>query len=420
MSRFQRLWTQLWVAPVVGTVVAVVVGGGALGADHLFAWEDVPFLVYRGTADSARTYFSVVATAVTTLLALVFTIIAVVIQLASGQYSPRILGTLVKDRPTHLTIGIFVGTITYALLCLQGIDGARNTAEDEFSSIAVTFGFVLAVVAIGTFAAYSNHIVHAVRVENIIGLASRVTLALVDQVHPEQQPAEPRERERPQLGRPDQIVTADGPGILLGYDVEELVTAAERAGAVIVLVPRVGSFVRTGGPLFEVHGTSEDLDLRRHLHTGAERTTTHDLLYAMRQVVDIAARALSPGDHDPTTAVQALDQVHEILARLATRQISDGVHCGADGQVRLLLEVTSWETYVELAVDEVRQLGSDSPQVTRRLLDLLEDLRDLAPPHRREVVEQQHQLVLDRAGREAANEHDRLNASRGDRQGLGL
>lgn len=422
MTRRDRLWTQLWIAPVVGAVVALVLGSLVLVADHLVDWSSAPALVYRGTADSARTFMSVTVTAVTTLLALVFTIIAVVIQLASGQYTPRILGTLVKDRPTHLTIGIFVGTITYGLLSLQALDGTRDTGQAEFSSMTVTIGFVITVVAIGTFAAYSNHIVHAVRVERIVGLGSDVALGLLEELHPDHirdhpsiAPAAP-----PSTGEPDQVVRADRPGVLQGFDSEALVGVARRAGSVVVLVPRVGSFVRTDGALLEVHGpTVADDELRAHLQLGRERSAAQDLPFAVRELVDIATRSLSPGDHDPTTAVQVLDQLHELLALMATRDLGDGIHIDEDGEVRLLVEADSWPMYLELAVTEVRQLGSGSPQVTRRLLDLLEDVRDVAPPGRREAVEEQRQLVL-AAVEESHGGHDRRRAATADRQGLAM
>jgi len=427
--RTDQLSTQLWVAPVVGTAVAVAVASAVLLGDRYVAWEDWPLPLFHGTADSARTFFSVTVTAVTTLLALVFTIIAVIIQLASGQYSPRILRTLVKDKPTHLTIGIFVGTIAYGLLCLQGIDATRDVQEDEFKSMAVSLGFVITVVAIGTFAAYSNHIVHAVRVENILALASRVALDLVDQEYPERLQPERASTEQgaawAALGEPDQIQCAEGPVMLVDYDVEALVDAARSADVVIVLVPVLGSFVRTGGPLLEVHAVDghasiEGRELVEHLALAKERTTTRDLPYALRQLVDVAARALSPGDNDPTTAVQALDWVHEVLYRLATRDFGDGVHRDADGQVRLLTHITTWENYIELAVDEIRRLGAGSTQVARRLLELIEDLLTVAPPHRRPVLETQHAL-LSHLARDATNtEADAERASQPDRRGLGL
>lgn len=421
MTRRDRMWTQLWIAPVVGAGVALALGAVALVSDHLVDWSWAPALVFHGTADSARTFMSVTVTAATTLLALVFTIIAVVIQLASGQYSPRILGTLVKDRPTHLTIGIFVGAITYGLLCLQAIDGTRDITQPEFSSMAVTIGFVITVIAIGTFAAYSNHIVHAVRVERIVGLASDVALDLVEELHPVHLADRPTVRPPgpPALAEPDQVVRAERPGVFQEFDRDGLVDAARRAGSVIVLVPRIGSFVRTDGALLRIHGaTIPDDDLRRHLRLGSERSAARDLPFAVRELVDIATRSLSPGDHDPTTAVQVLDQLHELLALLATRRIDDGVH-RHDGEVRLLVEANSWRMYLELAVTEVRQLGSDSPQVTRRLLDLLDDVGDIAPSDRREVVEEQRQLVLAAIDEEHSG-HDQQSAATADRTGLGM
>jgi uncharacterized membrane protein len=423
--KLEPLSTQLWVAPVVGTLLALAVGGLALFADHQVDWGDSPLPLFQGTGATSRTFLSVVVASVTTLLALVFTIIAVIIQLASGQYTPRILRTLIKDKPTHLTIGIFVGAITYSLLCLQAIDTTPETDDGEITSLAVSLAFVMAVVAIGTFAVYSNHIVHAVRVENIIGLAGKVALGVLEREYPERLEAPDRkdpgyESVREALGEPDCTVAADKGCTVTGYDVQGLVAAAHASASVIVLVPQLGTFVRTGGTLLEIHGSAGEAELLRHVETGSERTTQHDLAYAIRQLVDIAVRALSPGDHDPTTSVQTLDHLHDVLARLATRRIDDGVYRDADGDVRLLVDAKTWDDYVELALDEVRRVGADNVQVPRRLLEMLDDLHCLAPSDRRGVLEHQRSLVVHYATEAAGTEEDARRATTPDRQGLGL
>jgi uncharacterized membrane protein len=422
--KLERLSTQLWVAPVVGTLVALVVGGLALFADHQVDWGDSPLPLFQGTGATSRTFLSVVVASVTTLLALVFTIIAVIIQLASGQYTPRILRTLIKDKPTHLTIGIFVGTITYSLLCLQAIDTMPEVDDGEFTSLSVSLAFVLAAVAIGTFAVYSNHIVHAVRVENIIGLAGKVALAVLEREYPDRLVSDANDpgfgSTREALGEPDGTVATDTACVVTGYDVEGLVAAAHASDAVVVLVPRLGTFVRTGGTLLEIYGTAAEIELLRYVETGTERTTQHDLAYAIRQLVDIAVRALSPGDHDPTTSVQTLDHIHEVLARLATRRIGDGVYRDTGGDVRLLVAVKTWDDYVELALDEVRRIGAGNVQVPRRLLEMLDDLHCLAPSDRRGVLERQRSLVEHCATEAAGTDEDARRATTPDRQGLGL
>jgi hypothetical protein len=112
---------KLWIAPVTGAILATALASAALFLDQVISWDETPFPIFSGTADTARTLLQVIASSVTTLIALIFTILVVAIQLASSQYSPRALTTLLQDRPSHFTIGIFVGTFTYTLIILLGL-----------------------------------------------------------------------------------------------------------------------------------------------------------------------------------------------------------------------------------------------------------------------------------------------------------
>ena len=172
-----------------------------------------------------------------------------------------------------------------------------------------------------------------------------------------------------------------------------LVAEAERADCVLELVPALGAFVPAGGPLFIVYGDPDDLDEDRlfaALSLKLEPTLDEDVAYGMRLLVDIAERSLSESPfQDPTTAVQAIDRLHDILRQLACRPFPDGRVHDEDGVVRLLVKAMSWEDYVHLAFDEIRMAGAGSPQVSRRLVAALLDLRCVALPERIEVLDEQ-------------------------------
>ncbi len=170
----------------------------------------------------------------------------------------------------------------------------------------------------------------------------------------------------------------------------------------------VGDFVPTGAPLArvwrvqamaeeEADGTDEPpLPLEavaRAIQTGTERTMTQDAAFGFRQIVDIAERALSPGINDPTTAVQALDELHDLLRRLARRKIPSPVRLPDDGPFLLSLPRPAWDDYVSLALDEIRLFGAGSLQIARRLRYLLLDLKDAAPGFRQGPITRQLQLL---------------------------
>jgi uncharacterized membrane protein len=153
---------------------------------------------------------------------------------------------------------------------------------------------------------------------------------------------------------------------------------------------------------------------------GAERTFEQDPKYAIRLLVDVAIKALSAAINDPTTAVQALDQIEDLLMRLSRRSLTAGRSRDARGKIRLVFPVPSWEDFLVLAFDEIRFYGASSIQVMRRMRALLQNLIEHVPPERRAAVER-YQERVDKGIRRAFEDlEDRKDALEVDRQGLGL
>jgi uncharacterized membrane protein len=185
----------------------------------------------------------------------------------------------------------------------------------------------------------------------------------------------------------------------------------------------VGDTVLDGMPLLRVHGGAGRLSerrLRRFVKLGAERTFEQDPKYALRLLVDIAIRALSPAINDPTTAVQALDHVEDLLLRIGRRSLESGRARDAGGNLRLTFPVPSWEDFLVLAFDEIRFYGASSIQVMRRLRALLQNLVEHVPPERRDAVERYRERVDKGIRRTFEDIEDRRDALEADRQGLGL
>jgi uncharacterized membrane protein len=397
--------TSLWIAPVIGAILAALVAAGALFLDHRVEWDDLPVPVFVGSADTARTALSVIASSVTTLLALIFTIIAVIIQLATGHYSPRALSTLLQDRPSHFTIGVFVATFTYALIVLVNL---RFTVQDDGATVgglAMTLAFGLAVLSIGTFAVYANHIVHAVRVSSIINRIAKLTRNTLDRMYPEAaDDADPDGPDSPDLPAEARFLESTGAGVLVDVHTDALVELATKTDCVLrVTVPR-GSFVPAGFPLVEVHAEDgaagpEAEAVMQHIELEAERSLDRDVGFGLRQLTDIAVRALSPSINDPATAVRVIDQLHDLLRRLVVRDLAAGSRLSQDGRLRLILQPPAWKD-VEHCVDEIRTYGKASLPALRRLRAMLEDVRSVAPTARAASLAEQLER-LDRAADDA-------------------
>jgi uncharacterized membrane protein len=214
-----------------------------------------------------------------------------------------------------------------------------------------------------------------------------------------------------------------GPAVIQAIDVSRSVALAAREKGVVAMAWAVGDTVVDGMPLLRFHGGERPVPerrLRRLVRLGADRTFEQDPKYAIRILVDIAIRALSPAVNDPTTAVQALDQLEDLLLRLGRRKLAAGRARDASGSVRLVFPVPSWEDFLVLALDEIRFYGASSIQVMRRMRSVLQDLMEHVPPERREALRRYLERVDKGIQRAFEDGEDRKDALEGDRQGIGL
>lgn len=398
--RLKSLAQQFWVIPAAcaaGAVTAAVLLtqlDGALGGEHL------PFL-FPGGPDGARSVLSAVSSSMIAFTGLVFSITIVVLQLTSSQFSPRVLRNFLGDRGNQLSLGVFVATFTYALVVLRSVRGA-DEGEPFVPRVAVTAAFGLLLTSIGVFLYYIDHIANSIRAVSIIEGIAKETRATIDRNYPVDGP---EGRTQPPLPAAHHdagwTVRAPGPGVLTGVDVAALIRLAESADAVIVLRHPIGAFVRTGTAVFDVRGATgrvADDELLATITLRRERTLDQDVAFGFRQLVDIAERALSPGVNDPTTALQVIDQLHDLLVRLATRPTPAAGHVDADGRCRVVVPVREWGDYLDQAVDEIAHYGTDAPRVLRALEGMLDDVADAAPEDRRAEALRKRAAVTRRRG----------------------
>ncbi|MGH8875604.1 MAG: DUF2254 domain-containing protein [Acidimicrobiia bacterium] len=418
----ESLRSSLWFVPALGVGVAIVLATGLVTLDHWLAGTDTKFLLgFTGSAEASRNILSVIASSMMTLTALVFTILIVVLQLTSTQFSPRVLRTFVRDRDSQVTLAIFVGTFTYTMLVLRAVRSPVEEDPEFVPALAVSGAFALVLLSLGVFVAYINHIAQAIRVINIITAVGDETRQAVDRLYPasEEEPGAEEPISLPQ-GRPTRVIPSPRPGVVVAYDADRLVAAARRSACLLVLVPAVGDFLPGGGPLLHAYGGGQDLgDVKRFVDLEEERTMSQDVAFGFRQLVDIAERGLSPAINDPTTAVQVLDQLHDFLRRLVGRPFPSGAYHDREGNLRLVVPSMSWEGYVTLACDEIRHYGEGSVQVARRMRAMLEDLLEVAPIERVPPIERQLKLLEALVDRGFPDLEDRRTADDPDQQGLG-
>jgi uncharacterized membrane protein len=407
--------SSLWFVPVLCVLAGAAISFGTITLDRALDYQAIPqALVGRPT--SATAILTTIAVSMVSLATLVLTITMVVVQLAMGQFSPRIVQRILRDKPSQLAIGLFVATFVHAVLTIREVLD-RGDGTGQVPGIAVATSYVLVLASIATLVIYVHHIGQSLRVSALIELVGNDTRKLLNRRYPDAGPPPPTDPETPQ------VVPARDSGVVTMIGTDALVAEAERADCVLELVPALGAFVPAGGPLFIVHGSTEHLDEDRlfaALSLKLEPTLDEDPAYGMRLLVDIAERSLSESPfQDPTTAVQAIDRLHDILRQLARRPFPDGRIRGGDGEIRLLLQTMTWEDYVHLAFDEIRMAGAGSPQVSRRLAAALMDLRRVVLPERIPALDEQAGLLRAATVEAMDDERDVRFALDPDREGLG-
>ena len=355
---------------------------------------DLNDILFTGGPESARLVLSTISSAMLTFTGLVFSVTMLVLQLASSQLSPRVMRTFLRDRVNQAVLGLFVATFLYALLVLREVR-APTSGEPFVPAIAISVAFALLLASVGAFVFYIHHMSQAIRATTVLHSVAEETREAIERLYPEGIADEPTAGSSALPNRdPDRVVRLDrAGGVITSVDDHRLLTLARDGGLTIELLYFVGDFVPRGVTLFRIWsrvaasttGVHDD-EFERTVRIGRERTMTQDAAFGFRQIVDIAERALSPGTNDPSTAVQALDELHSLLRELVGRAIPSSIRVDADGSTLLYLPRPTWADYVTLAVDEIRHYGEGSIQVARRLRYLLLDLLQAAPAQRRPPI----------------------------------
>ncbi|MEN8707789.1 MAG: DUF2254 domain-containing protein [Nocardioides marinisabuli] len=403
-SWFARLASRLvrpfWVVPALWSLGAIALGLVVPRLDSTGLSDLLPFL-FPGDVEGARSVLSSIAGAMISVTGLVFSNTMVVLQLASSQFSPRVLQTFLQDRVTQHTLGVFTATFVYALTVLRSLADAGDSPVPQ---LAVTLAFALVVAAVAMFLMFINHITASVGISNILHRSAAETRGLLERGRGARTRMPDGPPDLPDLGH-QQVVLARSSGYLDAVDVDQVAAAAQRHDVRVELLHPLGTFLVESRPLAMVHGgRGTDVDwtrvLGRHLDLARERSLQQDISFGLRRLVDIAERALSPGINDPTTAVQVVDQLHDLLHRIAAESDPYPVHLDGDGTARLVTREVTFAELLDLAVDEIAHWGADSLQIPRRLRAMLDDLLvDARPEHREALQRKQSQLAaLDTAG----------------------
>jgi uncharacterized membrane protein len=343
------------------------------------------------------------------------------VQFSATAYSPRLSLWIARSPVLSHSIGIFSATFLYAVAALAGVD-RNSSGKVPFVSVWLVAALLLA--SIAAFIALI-HRIGLLQVSRMLTFTGDRGRSVIKTTYPSAWSDETAIRREDFRERtPTQTVIHHGePQAMQAFDVVKLVKLAGASGAVIEIVAAVGDTVRELTPIFHVFGADRAIDehaLKSALRMGQERTFEQDPKYAIRLLVDIAIRALSPAINDPTTAVQALDQIEDLLLRLGQRRLDIGAFYDSSGKLRLMMPFPTWEDFLRLGLDEILSYGGASVQVMRRMNALVTDLTSVLPEKRSLAVRHWQKRLQATIARSFPDAEGKIEASAEDRQGLGV
>lgn len=391
----ESLRAQLWPTPVAAIIVAMVAGQFLPYVDQqaqellgplVSAW------IFGGGPTAASNLLQTIAGAMVTVTSLTFSLTVVTLQLASSQFSPRLLRTFSSDRFVHVTLGLFLATFAFSLTVLRSIRSSTAIDDGFVPKISTTVAFLLAVASMLALVGFLSHLAKQIRVESMLKTVFDETQTTLHSVFPESETSDPAVAGAAAAAVAD---PGDGPmsrplesptsGFLLAVNSTAISAAATQADALVVFAAAPGdSLVRgvpfawatsaSGGPLSDTAFESVHQAVSDNVGIGFERTAVQDATLGLQQLLDIAGRALSPGINDATTAVHAIGHVSALLCGLASRTTGPFHVLDEDATVRVIVKRPRLEDMLDLTMRQLLRYAMDDPRAAERTIGMLRDL----------------------------------------------
>lgn len=394
----EALGDQFWLRPAIVVVFCIVAGEGAvlIQSARPFGEPDAEAGAwgYSGGAEGARALLGAVASSSIGVASTIFSITIAALSLASGQMGPRLLRNFVRDARNQFALGIFVGTFAYALVVVRTV---RSQDEGAFvPHAAVTGAIVLAIICIATLVWFVHHIATSINVEKVVDAVHDDLIEAIDSGTLDSPDFTPVAFER------GDAVSVAGSNYLQAVDLDGLADWAAKTRTEVRLRVRPGDYVPVGRPVAEVRPARDDASeaLGRALTFGRQQATLQDLEYSVRQLIEIAVRALSPGINDPFTAGSVLERLGDALCRIAPRFLPTGA-VSREGQIVVLHPVTNYEGLCDAMFHTIRQNASGSGFVLIRMLDVLTKVAEVERMRDRIAALRRHAELVARTGQDS-------------------
>ena len=417
-TKRQRQQRRGWIIPCIYVLVTIIVGVVLPRIEHHL----LPGWASSMSPSAAISICSAIASGMIALTGIVFSLAFVMVQFSATAYSPRLVLWVARDPVVSHSLGVFSATVLDALVLGGWVDRYASGRVPLISSLLV---FALLLASMGIFVALIERIgrLQVNRMLIFTGDWGRKSIAALYPAERVAVGSQPDDGDYRRAAAKQTLTHMGRPQAIQAVHIPTLVRLATQSDAVIEVAAAVGDTILEMTPLLRVYGSGHALSeqmLREAVEIGDERTFEQDAKYALRLIVDIAIKALSPAINDPTTAVQALDQIEDLLLRLGRGHLEIGKYRDNKGALRLIVPFPTWDDYLRLGLDEIRFCGANSVQVMRRMKALIKNLTAILPAERQAALLNWERRLLDTVRRTFADAQEKEEASVPDRQGLGI
>ena len=406
--RLRELSRQFWFLPGVMTLLALILAQLGIKVEETYGVSGKLAFVYGGGETGARSLLGAIASSSIGVAGTVFSITIAALSYAAGSMGPRLLDNFTRDRGNQITLGIFIATFAFSLATLRVVQGGDPPFVPHYNT---TFSLLLAVSCIGALVYYLAHVTRSINMTQVVNLLRddlrEVLLNATLQ----------RDKDGDLIAAPPenfwqdaQPFHAPSSGYLQLLDTELLIERAKVAGVAVKLLVRPGDYVFPH-TLIALGVPNLPEKLMDALTLGDTRTTGQDLEYSVRQLAEVAARALSPGVNDPVTAIDVIDRFGDALCSLQDRRWPDGVFY-RDHELRLVVPTTEFSGLTASMFNMIRQYGKGSPSVMIRMLEVFRTVISClheSDQERRAVISHHADLVREDALATTENSGDRAD-----------
>jgi len=373
--------SSFWAIPALLLVLAALLSVVNLWLD--LNWANKLDLQPVKWLDASKTFgirelLSTTAAAILGVAGVSFSITIASLTLASQQFGPRLIKNFMQDRFIQTVLGFFVATFLY---CMLGIQFSSVVSESASYTPVFTLitTLVLTVVDLLLLVLFIHNICVAIQVDTVITGVSNDLHGRVNTLFPtsteNQLPADALESIKIPFEQRGQDVLSNGDGYIQMVDIAGLVECASKHNIQVQLMYRAGDYIMTRSVLARVIGDDIPEKIEKIINAnvikGASRSPTQDMEYSIRQLVEIALRALSPGINDPFTAMTCIDRLGSVVAMLAERPELPQRHLEESGVMRVIVPTTTFTGLVDSAFNQIRQNAKGHVDVTIRLLEQL-------------------------------------------------